>query len=68
MGKINAEWHRANVMPAKATDLQRAKWHYEHALHCGCRAMSPSIIALLEAHGMQPPPQGPGAPPHRPAT
>jgi len=41
MGKINAEWHRANMMPKTPTNLQRAQWHYEHAKHCGCRKMTP---------------------------
>ena len=51
MSKINAEWHRAHVMPANPTDAQRAAWHYEHALHCSCREITPSIAALLEAQG-----------------
>lgn len=55
MGKINAEWHRAHVMPKNPTDRQRAEWHYAHALHCGCRELTPSLIALLKAQGFQPP-------------
>ena len=55
MGKINAEWHRANPMPKNPTDLQRAQWHYEHAFHCGCREITPSIKALLKAQGLKPP-------------
>jgi hypothetical protein len=55
MGKLNAEWHRTNVMPKNPTDQQRAAWHYEHALHCGCRALSPSIERLLREHGYKPP-------------
>jgi len=51
MGKINADWHAAHVMPKNPTEAQRAQWHYEHMLHCGCRAPSASIIALMEAHG-----------------
>lgn len=51
MSRINAEWHRVHVMPKNPTDLQRAKWHYEHARHCGCRAITPSIAALLKANG-----------------
>lgn len=51
MGKINAEWHAAHVMPKNPTDAQRAEWHYEHALHCGCRQPSVATVALMEAHG-----------------
>lgn len=55
MSKINAEWHRANVMAKNPTDKQRAEWHYEHALHCGCREITPSIAALLKAQGYKVP-------------
>lgn len=55
MGKINAEWHRAHPMPRNPTERQRAEWHYEHARHCGCRAITPSIAALLQAHGFDVP-------------
>lgn len=51
MGKINAEWHGKHPMPKNPTEAQRAAWHYEHALHCGCRAITPSIAALLTAQG-----------------
>lgn len=56
MAKINAEWHRAHVMPKNATPHERAQWHYEHALHCGCREITPSIATLLEAEGFDVPP------------
>jgi hypothetical protein len=55
MGKINAQWHRAHVMPKNPTESQRAEWHYEHARHCGCRAVTASIAALLEANGYEVP-------------
>lgn len=55
MGKINAEWHQAHVMPNNPTDRQRAEWHYEHALHCGCREITPSIAALLRENGYKVP-------------
>lgn len=55
MGKINAEWHSAHVMPKNPTDKQRAEWHFEHAIHCGCRAVTPSIAALLKANGYKVP-------------
>ena len=55
MGKINAEWHRSHLMPKNPTDRQRAEWHHEHALHCGCRAITPSIATLLRAQGFDVP-------------
>jgi hypothetical protein len=60
LGKINRAWHEAHVMPKNPTDRQRAEWHYEHALHCGCRALSPALTPLLVSHGYpvpQPPAQ-----------
>lgn len=53
MGKINAQWHRAIVMPKSPTDMQRAQWHYEHAMHYGCRDITPSIASLLKAQGLK---------------
>lgn len=55
MSMINAEWHKAHLMPKNPTDRQRAEWHHEHALHCGCRAISPPIAALLAANGFKVP-------------
>jgi hypothetical protein len=55
MGKVNAEWHQAHSMPKHPTDHQRAEWHYEHALHCDCRQISPSIATLLKANGFKVP-------------
>jgi hypothetical protein len=55
MGKINAAWHLAHTMPKNPTPQQRAGWHYEHALHCGCREITPSIAALLKEHGFEVP-------------
>lgn len=55
MGKINAEWHQANRMPPNPTSKQRAEWHYEHAKHCGCRALTPSIVSLLKSQGFEVP-------------
>ena len=57
MAKINAAWHLANVMPKNPTDKQRADWHYEHARHCGCRDITPSIAELLERNGYDVPKQ-----------
>ncbi len=55
MTKINAEWHKANRMPANSTRKQRAEWHYEHARNCGCRALTPSIVSLLVSQGFEVP-------------
>lgn len=52
MGMINAEWHRTHLMPKNPTESERAQWHYDHAMHCGCREITPSIAALLKANGL----------------
>ena len=55
MGKTNAERHLAHRMPKNPTPKQRAEWHYEHALHRGCREITPSIAELLKAQGYKMP-------------
>ena len=45
---INAAWHAAHRMPAKATPAQRLKWHMAHAKHCGCRPFPLSMRRKLE--------------------
>ena len=55
MGKINAEWHKANRMPPNPTKQQRAEWHFSHAQSCGCRALTPSIVSLLKSQGLDVP-------------
>lgn len=44
---LNADWHRAHPMPAKATFEQRLAWHREHVRACGCRKPPPDIAAIL---------------------
>ena len=57
MGKINAAWHKAHVMPAKATMDQRIEWHLAHRKACGCRKDLPaSIITELKRRGIDPGP------------
>jgi hypothetical protein len=53
MAKLNRDWHRAHPMAKNATERQRAEWHYEHANHCGCREVTPTIAALLAANGFK---------------
>jgi hypothetical protein len=56
--RLNAEWHRANRIPAKPTLDQRIAWHLAHAEACGCRKMPAGIVAELKQRGMlagQPP-------------
>jgi hypothetical protein len=45
MGKINAQWHKANPMPRNANLDQRVTWHLEHLKHCACRTDLPKPIA-----------------------
>ena len=51
---INAAWHRANVMPKGATLEQRLAWHVEHAKHCACRPMPPTLRVLAASRQARP--------------
>ncbi len=56
MGKINADWHNANIMPENASLDRRVDWHLAHLKACGCRKdLPPSIMAELERRGIKPP-------------
>ena len=56
MGKINAAWHNANIMPKNATLDQRVDWHLAHLTSCGCRTDLPdTIIKELKRRGIKPP-------------
>ncbi len=56
MPKINADWHRANRMPPRATLDQRVAWHLAHRAACGCRTELPAtILAELKRRGVVPP-------------
>ena len=46
MGKVNAEWHKANPMPKNPTLAQRVAWHRAHAARC---EMPENIRKLIEA-------------------
>lgn len=55
-GSINAEWHKANRMPPKASLDQRVQWHLAHLKACGCRTDLPAtIVAELKRQGIKPP-------------
>lgn len=53
MGAINRDWHAAHRMPQHPSKEQRARWHFEHAEACGCRAPSASEAQLIEEHRAQ---------------
>jgi hypothetical protein len=56
MSKINAAWHKANRMPARATLDQRVAWHLAHLEACACRQDLPaSIVAELARRRIKPP-------------
>lgn len=61
MGKINAAWHERHKMPESPTEMQRAAWHYGHAINCGCRTVTPTILELLKTYGYTLPLDAPGA-------
>jgi hypothetical protein len=50
MSLINRDWHAANRMPSHPSRQQRAKWHFEHAQACGCRAPSAAEQQLIAEH------------------
>lgn len=45
--RLNAEWHRAHLMPKNPTTEERLTWHQAHEAHCGCRPMPEGLRALL---------------------
>ncbi len=54
VGKINAVWHKANLMPPRATLDQRVTWHLAHLKACSCRTTLPdSIVAELKRRGVR---------------
>jgi len=46
--KINAEWHRKNKMPVKATLDQRIDWHLTHAANCECRSIPEKLMEEIK--------------------
>ncbi len=55
--RINAAWHKANRMPARASLDQRVEWHLAHRKACACRTDLPAtILAELKRRGVKPPP------------
>ena len=51
---INAEWHRAHLMPPNAKFEARAAWHLDHVKHCGCRAIPAKLAEQMRDRGMLP--------------
>jgi hypothetical protein len=47
-GRMNAEWHKANVMPQNPSMEERIEWHIGHSEDCGCRPMPSSIAAEVK--------------------
>ncbi len=46
MNPMNKLWHDRNKMPLKATLEQRIQWHREHQIHCACREVPRSLVAI----------------------
>jgi hypothetical protein len=60
MSTINAEWHKANRMPANATLDQRVAWHLAHWEACRCRSTLPgTIVEELKRRGVKVPAAAP---------
>ena len=45
---LNAAWHKAHPMSARATLDERVAWHVDHAKACGCRPMPATVSAELK--------------------
>ena len=43
MKKMNATWHKQNVLLEKAPMRERVIWHLAHQRHCGCRPIPKSV-------------------------
>jgi hypothetical protein len=53
--KLNAAWHKANRMPARASLDQRVAWHRRHLKACRCRTTLPaSILKEFKRRGIKP--------------
>ncbi len=46
---LNATWHKAHPMPARATAQQRLRWHLAHAKACGCRKLTAAQLRKLKS-------------------
>jgi len=44
---MNAAWHKAHRMPARAALDDRVRWHVAHEKACDCREMPASIAAEI---------------------
>ena len=51
---MNATWHKAHPMPARATPQQRLRWHVAHAKACGCRKLTVSMLRELRRRAKSP--------------
>ena len=51
-GTVNADWHRANVLPRRASEDERIAWHVAHAAACGCRAVPAKLAERMLARGI----------------
>ncbi len=49
---INAAWHKAHPMPAKATLDQRIAWHLAHIKACGCRTITGKLRDQMIERGI----------------
>ena len=52
MGKINKEWHLANLMPVNPTLDQRVEWHLNHSKNCQCRKLEGQILEEIKKRGL----------------
>jgi hypothetical protein len=45
---MNKDWHKANMMPQKASLEERIRWHVAHAKICECRPIPVGVLAEIK--------------------
>jgi hypothetical protein len=53
---LDAAWHKAHPMPARASLQHRVRWHRAHAKACGCRPMPATVTREIERGRTKAPP------------
>lgn len=56
---MNREWHLEHVLGSKAPMDRRVEWHLEHARMCGCAPIPASVLAEVQARGLDVPERPP---------
>ncbi len=52
---MNREWHPAHVLGSNAPMDRRVEWHVAHARECACAPVPASVLAEIQARGLDVP-------------